>query len=212
MTARTRTLALVALVALAAGLATVPAEAAAGDKLLRTRVIYIAPNDGASGILDDVAKAEVEYDITVELDFSYFFTDNVALEVIFATAAQEVKLPGLPDEFAVGDSIGSVYHAPATFLAQYHFNPGGMDFYVGAGINYTIFYGESGAIEELDIDSGSFGYAAQIGVDFPLSENMVFNIDLKYITIGTDVELGGESLGEIDVDPFVLGFGVGFRF
>lgn len=79
MTARTRTLALVALVALAAGLATVPAEAAAGDKLLRTRVIYIAPNDGASGILEDVAKAEVEYDMAEQDLFCKFPLPHSAL-------------------------------------------------------------------------------------------------------------------------------------
>lgn len=210
MSRLTRTAALAATLVLVLAAVATPALADAGDKLLRTRLIYISPNDGGTDVL---SSAEVEYDITVEVDFTYFFTENIAFEGILATATQEVRVPDLSGDLnALGDSLGSVHHAPTTFLAQYHFNPGGTDFYVGAGINYTIFYGESGVLENLSLDSASFGYAAQIGVDVPLGDNAVFNLDLKYITIATDVELDGTNLGEVEVDPFVLGFGVGFRF
>jgi outer membrane protein len=62
-----------------------------------------------------------------------------------------------------------VWLLPPILLAQYHFNPGGkFKPYVGAGINYTIFFNEddSGAflpnagltVSDLDLDN-SLGWA-----------------------------------------------------
>jgi outer membrane protein len=190
-------------VLLAVALACIPAMAAEGDWLVRTRLIFIEPNDDADGAL---AGAEVENDVTVEVDASYFFTDNCAIEGILATAAQEVT--------AGGESLGSVYHAPATFLGQWHFAPEGKARpYFGLGLNYTIFYSESGQLADLDLDSGSFGLAGQFGIDFGIGEDKVFNVDLKYINIENDVSAAdGTSLGTVEVNPLVIGFGFGMRF
>lgn len=191
------------LVVLGLALATAPALAEAGDFQVRTRLILIEPDDSASG---DVSEAEVESDVTVEVDATYFFTDNIALEGILATATQEVTLNG--------DSLGSIHHAPATFLLQWHFMPGNTTRpYVGIGLNTTIFYGESGALQnDLEIDSSSVGYALQVGSDFDINDDVFFNIDLKYAEIETDVKLDGDNLGTVEVNPFVLGFGIGYRF
>ncbi|NIM63434.1 MAG: hypothetical protein GTO30_17875, partial [Acidobacteria bacterium] len=96
-------------------------------------------------------------------------------------AAQEVTInPGGMGEL----SLGSVYHAPATVLGQYHFGSEGKTRpYVGAGINYTIFYGESGDLQLLNLDSGSLGWAVQAGLDKQIGDDKVFNFDLKYIAI-----------------------------
>lgn len=192
----------------------VPVAAADDDSwLVRSRVIFIAPNDGADGVLDTVA-TEVETDVTVEVDATYFFSPNWAVEAILATAAQEVTV-----DLGTGrTSLGSVYHAPATVLGQFHFNPdGSVRPYVGGGVNATIFYSESGGLDDLDLDSVSIGPAAQFGVDFAIGENKVFNLDVKYIGIETDVDdpasvLVGGSLGTVEVNPWVVGAGFGVRF
>jgi outer membrane protein len=195
---------------LAVALTAATAVTAAEDDpwLVRTRLIYIAPNDDADGALGE-ANVGVESDFTVEVDLSYFFTPRCSIEAILATAAQEVTVPDSGGEV----SLGSVYHAPATVLAQYHFNTdAAFQPYVGAGVNFTIFYSESGQLADLDLDSTSIGWAAQAGLDYELTENTVFNFDVKYITIETDVAAGGDDLGTVKVDPLVIGAGFGFRF
>ena len=190
------------------------ATASADDNwMLRTRLIYIAPDDGADGILEG-ADTTVESDLTVEVDLSYFFGDRWAIEGILATAAQEVKA-----DLGGGEvSLGSVYHAPATILGQYHFGPDNkVKPYVGLGINYTIFYRESGTLDMLDLDSGSFGVAGQFGIDFRCGENKYFNFDVKYANIETDVEdptgvVAMGSLGTVEVNPWIIGAGFGLRF
>ncbi|MDH3628994.1 MAG: outer membrane beta-barrel protein [Acidobacteriota bacterium] len=201
-------------VVLVIALTGVPNAMAEDDNwLLRTRLLFIAPNDDADGVLESVS-TEVDADVTIEVDASYFFTPNWSVEAILATAAQEVTA----DLGGGRVSLGSVYHAPATVLGQYHFNTDGKySPYVGAGLNYTIFYSESGTLADLDLDSGSFGLAAQAGIDCTIGEGKVFNFDVKYINIEADVSdpdtvLVGGSLGMVEVNPLVVGVGFGFRF
>jgi outer membrane protein len=191
--------------------ATLPtAWAEEGKWQARSRLIFIEPNDDADGALG-MLKTEVDSDFTVEVDGTYFVTPRFGIEGILATAAQEVTI----DDGSGRVSLGSVYHAPATFLAQYHFRPEEKTRpYAGAGINYTIFYSESGALADLDLDSASFGLAGQLGVDFMLGEKLLFNIDVKYIEIDLDVDdpSSGTALGAVDVHPLVVGAGLGVRF
>ena len=53
-----------------------------------------------------------------------------------------------------------------------------LDAYVGAGLNYTIFYNEkSGDVSSISYDNG-FGYALQAGVDYAISGPWSLNIDV----------------------------------
>jgi len=172
-----------------------------GDWMVRVRAINISPDEGGSEVLED---AEVGGNSTIEIDVTRFFTEHLALEVIAATSSQEVRLEG--------SSLGSVYHLPPTATFQYHFIPDGkFRPYIGAGINYTIFYDQVGPLEDFDVDD-SFGFAGQIGADIPVGEIGAFNVDLKYINIETEVELDGEFVGDLEVNPWVIGFGFGHRF
>lgn len=93
---------------------------------------------------------------------------------------------------------------------------------VGAGINYTLFYSEkpSAALEtavgatKVKMKS-SFGWAAQAGIDFDLNKNMFLNFDVKYIDIRTTARLTTTAIGvqrvKVNLNPIVVGVGVGFR-
>jgi outer membrane protein len=177
-----------------------------GNWLVRSRLIFIAPDDDADGALGEL-DTEVDDDFTVEVDVTYFVTPHFAIEGILATAAHEVEVDS--------ESAGSVNHAPATFTAQYHFLPEGtVRPYIGAGINYTSFYSESGVLDDLDLDSGSLGLAGQAGVDFVVGKQKktVINLDLKYIDIDLEVKDSGTDLGTVDINPFIVGVGFGYRF
>ncbi len=177
-----------------------------GNWMIRGRVIYVAPDASGSGDLGD-AGVDVDNNFTAEVDFSYFFNDNLAVEAIVATTSHEVTIEG--------GSLGSASLLPPTVLLQYHFRPdGGFRPYVGVGLNYTIFYDQTGylASSEFDDLDNSFGLAGQIGADIPLANGMFFNLDLKYIQVDTDVVFKGDKIGTLDIDPWIFGVGFGWRF
>jgi outer membrane protein len=40
----------------------------------------------------------------------------------------------------------------------------------------------------------------------------MLNADIKKVWINTDVELNGVDVGDVDINPWVLGVGVGYRY
>jgi outer membrane protein len=46
----------------------------------------------------------------------------------------------------------------------------------------------------------------------PLGSGWLFNADVKYVQIGTDVSAGGTNLGRFGVDPWLFSLGIGKRF
>lgn len=167
--------------------------------LIRVRGIAIVPDASSSP-----AGLDVESDATIELDISYAFHRLFSLELVAATAAQEVTSPT--------GSLGAVNHVPPTLLLQFHpVSTGIVRPYLGGGGNVTYFYNKSGALQDFDLDT-SVGWAAQAGVDLALNRRAVFNIDAKYIKIGTDVKLNGVQQFDLDIDPVVIGVGFGYRF
>ncbi len=143
-----------------------------------------------------------------ELDITYFFTNNISAELILATSPHDVGWnPG-------GLNLGDAWVLPPTLLAQYHFMADKQfSPYVGAGLNYTVFYNvDPGAFTSVEYDNG-FGYALQIGADYKLDEHWMLNADVKKIFLSTDVSVNnGAVRANVDLDPWVIGLGVGYRF
>jgi outer membrane protein len=140
-----------------------------------------------------------------ELDFTYFLDKNLAMELVLTTPQKQTV-------FSQGSGIGSFKHLPPTLLLQYHFTDlEGLKPYLGAGINYTRFSGES-LPAGVSLDSHSWGTAFQAGVDIPLDRNWSINLDVKKVYIRTDVYAAGSSVGRLRVDPVLYGVGLGYRF
>ncbi|WP_340063209.1 OmpW family protein [Ascidiimonas aurantiaca] len=182
---------------------------------VRLRGILISPDESADieAIGGDV---EISSAFVPELDITYFFTENWAVELILGTANHDVEAVST----AAGDiDLGDVWLLPPTLTLQYHFTGGALKPYLGAGVNYTIFYGadEGPVADDIDYDD-SFGLAFQAGVDFALDDHWFLNLDVKKIFINTDVTidattaLGATVDADVDINPFVFGFGVGYRF
>ena len=176
-----------------------------GDWLLRTTAIGVFPDsDSDSSIGLDL---DVDDEASLAVDISYFFTDNIAVNVLATFLSPDV-------DSDVGD-LGSVDLIPPIFTLQYHFSPHGtVRPYVGAGFNYNYFYGESGMLDALDVDvENTFGLVAQVGMDYMLNKNLSLNFDLKYLTFEADVDIDALNVeDELDYDAFILGFGLGYRF
>lgn len=196
------------------GLAACAAEAqqgkSAGDLLVRLRGIAVIPDDCAriEGIGGDT---DLSNAVVPELDFSYFLTDNLALELILATTPHDIDVKNS----AIGDrKIGEVWLLPPTLTLQYHFMPKeALSPYLGAGINYTWFYGidEKDPIEKIDIDP-SLGWVLQAGFDYRLADRWYLNVDVKKIFLDADAEVNRAIDAEVEINPWIFGLGIGYRF
>jgi outer membrane protein len=106
---------------------------------------------------------------------------------------------------------------PPTLTLQYHLDPDGTSIrpYVGAGINYTTFFGiDETAGLDIHLDD-SFGLALQAGFDIPFGGGWSANVDVKKIFISTDATVDGAGptiYANIDIDPVIFGVGVGYRY
>ncbi len=198
-----------------------PAQAEQGDWLLRGRAILVAPTEDSSGIEPTFPNDEVSVSnsFAPEVDVTYFATKNIAFELIAATTKHDIG--GKGGLKPIG-KLADTWVLPPTLTVQYHLIPDGkMRPYVGAGINYTIFYGEDAssdlnrAIGDTDVDlDSSFGFALQAGMDFDLNEKIFLNLDVKYLDIDTEAKLTtGALINRVDVDinPIVFGVGLGMK-
>lgn len=179
------------------------AQAKEGPWMVRVRAVNLASaNTDSTGLgltVNDIVLPEV--------DVSYFFSPNLAVELI-------LTVPQEHDVKSNGTKLGTLSQLPPTLLAQYHFPMNGYKPYVGAGINYTKFTTSDikAGTTVVTPDSSSWGGALQVGVDVPLSGNMYLNFDVKKVFIKTNINAGGNSLGTLRVDPVLFGVGLGWRF
>ncbi len=49
-------------------------------------------------------------------------------------------------------------------------------------------------------------------MDVPIGEHWYLNVDVRYIDIDTKAKLDGASLGDVEIDPWLYGLNVGYRF
>lgn len=186
-----------------AGAAAAPALAQAQDGPWLVRVHALS--------LDSANKDDTGLDLAInnrvfpEVDISYFFTPNLAAELVLTYPQRHTLRAG-------GTEIGSLKHLPPTLSLQYHFtNFSKFKPYVGAGLNYTRFSSVR-LPAGVSIDKNSFGLAVGAGVDYEIARNVYLNLDVKKVQIKTEVKAAGSELGDFKVDPLLVGVGVGWRF
>ena len=184
------------------------AMAQEGPWLVRARAVHLDPADksapvGGVGASD---RLTVSSKTIPEIDISYFFTPNIAAELILTYPQKhDVKLDG--------NNIGTFKHLPPTLSLQYHFMPEKQfSPYVGAGINYTNISDVKLLNGAGRLEHDSWGYSLQAGVDYKLDKNWSLNFDIKKVQIRSDVFIGGAKASEVKVDPLLIGVGVGYRF
>lgn len=188
-------------------------SAAAADPQfqIRMRGLYVIPDEKVSNE-HGLGGVNVMADFTPEFDIEYFFTKNFTAELIAGVTKHEIRLGG--------DSIGSTWLLPPTLTAKWHFLPDGtVDPYIGFGVNYTYPFSEKldksvatalGA-KSFGI-SPSVGWAAQAGADIKIKDNLYFNADFKYIDMDTKIKINGSKAASLDINPYVVGIGLGYRF
>ncbi|AKN25716.1 outer membrane beta-barrel protein [Stutzerimonas stutzeri] len=206
----------------------------AGDIIVRAGAVTVDPHESTSSVKVDRGalagadlggKASLDSDTQLGLNFAYMLTDNVGIELLAATPFQHnVSISGTAGGIADG-KLGDLKHLPPTLSLVYYplDNKSAFQPYVGAGINYTWFFDESvgsaasaGGFDNFRVKN-SWGWAAQVGMDYMLTDNVMLNAQLRYIDIDTEAYVDNTILGvrakvDVDVDPFVYMVGLGYKF
>ncbi|MCQ3000227.1 outer membrane beta-barrel protein [Pseudomonas syringae] len=206
----------------------------AGDIIVRAGAVTVDPRESSSSVRVDRGglagtdlggKAGMNSDTQLGLNFAYMITNHLGIELLAATPFEhDVTIEGTSGGIADG-KLGSLKHLPPTLSLIYYplDNKSAFQPYVGAGINYTWIYDESvgSSASAAGFDnfhaSNSWGWAAQVGADYMLTDRLMINAQMRYIDIETDAYVSNTNLGvrakvNVDVDPFVYMVGLGYKF
>ena len=202
---------LITLAAAAALGAALPAAAQdTGNWIVRARAVHLdSANKDGTGL-----GLSINNKWLPEVDFTYFFSPNLAAELILTVPQKQTVHSSV-----LNANAGTFKHLPPTLTAQYHFTGfGSFRPYLGAGVNYTRLSSvkldaASNALgADVDLKRNSYGLALQAGVDVPLGGGWLLNADIKKVQIRTKVLADGSSVGQFKVDPLLIGIGIGKRF
>ena len=193
-----------------------------GDWMVRARAVHVSWVEGDSSAVPALGVPEggihLAHKTIPEVDISYFFTKNIAAELIL-TYPQKHGVH-VTESVAGAFDAGFFKELPPSLTVQYHFSPDAtLRPYVGAGLNYTRF--SSIDLSSLDAKSGgvntlsksSTGAVLQAGFDYKLGANTYLNVDLKKVYIEAD--LTNSVLGKLSTikgDPLLIGVGIGMKF
>lgn len=173
--------------------------------MIRTRALAVLPNESFTPRLPGaVYDVSVSSDWVVGADLSYRVTRLFAAELALATSGHDVAL--------TAGSEGSLRMVYPMLLLQLHpLRHPRLDPYLGGGGNLTYVYDHSGTLRRFDF-STSAGWVAQAGCDVSIGERLSLNLDIKYLSMATDLSRGGAMAVTVRVDPVLVGAGLGYRF
>ncbi|EIU7854767.1 outer membrane protein OmpW [Vibrio parahaemolyticus] len=190
-----------------------------GDFVLRVGAASVVPNDSSDKILGSQEELKVDSNTQLGLTFGYMFTDNISLELLAATPfSHDIST----DLLGLGD-IANTKHLPPTLMVQYYFGEPQSKFrpYVGAGLNYTIFFDEgfnnkakNVGLTDLKLDD-SFGLAANVGVDYMINDQWFLNASAWYANIETEATYkfgGAKQKTDVKINPWVFMISGGYKF
>lgn len=205
-----------------------PAVEAWNPWMIRLRVLGVIPDGGDStvnvagvpGLSSPNSGLHINNQVIPELDISYFFTPNIAAELILGVTLHHITGTGTLQ----GLDIGKSTLLPPTLTLQYHFtNFGAFKPYIGAGVNYTVFFNNSAAnvpfagltVTNLHV-SNEWGGAVQFGFDYMLDKHWGLNVDVKKLwlqpnysaTVNGAIPVSGTA----HIDPWLVGGGVTYKF
>ncbi|MGJ8513757.1 OmpW/AlkL family protein [Carnimonas bestiolae] len=191
-----------------------------GDFWVRGGLAFVRPTGGHTNLNGDLSGARVEKvqnDHGFAFTLGYRFTDQFGMELL--AAPESFKHDFNVKSGSTKAASGSVHVLPPTLTAQYY-PLGGTSSqvqpYVGAGLAYARYSSEH-INNGLDIHMGNaWGWAAQAGVDYMLTDNLGVNAAVWYIESdpNTRVSQNGQTLSSkrLDVNPVVVMTGLTWRF
>lgn len=173
----------------------------AGPWQLRTRVVLTGSSDES-----EPAGYQVYSALALEAAVRRAIGNTVALELSVRTESREVDLDRGGAE---PEPQGSAELIPVTLTCLY--TPrlaGAIRPYAGLGVNATITWEKSGALNSADL-TPEIGPALQLGSDWVLTPRALLNFDVRWNRLRPDLERAGQHLARLTWDTPALGIGVG---
>lgn len=185
-----------------------------GDWIVTGRLTDVS-SDADDSILtaagaDTGLNVDVGHDIMPTLGFTYFLTDNISVEAILGATQHEIRARGGTTDVAVHET----WVLPPVVTLQYRPMPEArVSPYVGAGLNYMLFFeGKDRNGFTVDLEDG-FGYALQAGADVAVTGPWTLNLDVKKVWFDTGATINGGALtSDVNLDPWVVSLGFGRKF
>ena len=185
--------------------------------------IKVAANGVDTGLKVDVSDSVVP---TVGID--YYFTNNVSAELILGSSFHSIKAKGVtaiptavPAGTAINEKIQSTWTLPPTLTAKYHFAPNSQfNPYVGAGVGAILFFGGGGKNGFKVKLPANAGLVLQAGLDVATQGPWSVNVDVKkeFFNTKAKVNAANDPLApvdlnsSVDLDPWIVSVGVGYKF
>ena len=199
----------------------------AGDIILRAGAATVDPHEDSANLAIaggkvGGTKATLDSDTQLGLTGTYMLSDHLGIGLLAATPFQHaVGVKGLG---TLDGKLADIKHLPPTLSLQYFPLDGSsrVQPYIGAGVNYTLFFDEdltsqreAQGFSNLKLDN-SWGLALEAGLDYQLTENILFNATVWYLDIDTTATTNLAGVGkvkvDVDVDPWVYMVGLGYKF
>ncbi len=205
-----------------------------GDIIIRAGATQVAPqedsgpvelNGSTLSLGGGDSELNVDNNTQLGLNLAYVFNKNWAIELLAATpfehtASGSGELSGL--------DIADIKHLPPTLMALYYFDSSNkFKPYLGAGVNYTVFFDEDLTSEadstlaglgltggDVELDD-SWGLSVQAGFDYEINDRWLVNASVRWIDIDTEAEItfdsGDKITADLEIDPFVYTVSIGYR-
>lgn len=164
----------------------------------------------------DINGSEAEFDGSgaATLGASYYINDNIAIEGWGAINKFDHRVTTAAD-----GKIGTVSSQPYALSAQYHFREADATVRPFVGLGYF----QSNISDEDQDNVGPYadnhigvstpkGAIGTVGVDLNFTPNVFARADARFLKGSSDIAVDGSKVGEADMDPVVIGVGVGARF
>jgi outer membrane protein len=154
--------------------------------------------------------ASTSNDVQFTPSIEYAINPNLSAELLLATPfTHNVSLDGT--------KVASFKDLPPTLSLKYNFpSYSGIKPYFGLGLNYTLLWGEktygplAGSKAHGD---NSIGMAGLIGVQYDIP-NTPYGValDIRKVDIISKMKVNGTKVGDLVVDPWVIGIGGTYKF
>lgn len=141
------------------------------------------------------------------LSGSWYINDNFAVEAWGAIDKSEQRV-------RVNDAnVGGIKQQPVALSGQYHFGNADSTIRPFVGLGY---YESNISDEKIDGQHAGMttpkGAIASAGADFNINKRWFTRADARYMKGDADIKQGGVKTGEAQLDPWVIGVGIGARF
>lgn len=182
----------------------------AGHWAFGVGVHQVNPKSDNGSLAGNTLDVEVGSSVRPTVTAEYFFRDGWGVEALASLPFKhDIEIRGL-------GKVASAKQLPPTVSLQYHFNrEDRVSPFLGAGVNYTTFFGEdtTGALAGTDLElEDSWGLAARAGLDFAVGEKGALRLDVRLIDIDSDVSVDGAKLGTAEIDPLAYGVTYVFKY